>query len=941
MATVSLDPEAIEQLGGERKALLDAIDDLRKHGIGRFVDLPQIIVVGDQSSGKSSVLEAISRVRFPAKAEVCTRFPTELVLRTDPQVKIHVQTQPASASPDTAFTFEQTTFDKDDLPRIIEKAKTHLLRNGANFSEDVLRVEICSPDVPHLTLVDLPGFYHSWDENQSADGREIVDRLVRSYMKKKNSIILAIVSARNQVVMQKVLAEVKNNDNNQERTLGVITKPDLLLPDSEDEHTFMKLARNQEPSHQLALGWHVLRNRSETEAALKPDERDANEKEFFDSGIWSAISSNNRGVLTLRKKLANILLDHIRKNLDTLIKDIQENMKIRKEILERLGAPRSSTSQLRAYLDKMASQFQLLSRRAIEGNYSDEFFGSLYHDTSSVSIDDPRVRKLRAFVRDLNRTFSYVLATRGSRRIIVPDQLDDEESNEESILDNNENEELSLPSFLSDLETLYPFNNPEEVTRNTISAELEPISSANQGTEFPGTTNDLLAVKLFQDQSRPWEAIARLHIDITLRVAKSFAEKLLIYITGPDQQTCSAILSNIVDPFFEKRTSKLESKLQELLYHFQSGYPQPSDAEFRAALARRRQKHLNAEFLRNLLASHSELFTRDGKRQLASSISSAKQSKFGVESLIDKSETYYELSLRNFTENVIILAIENCLIKDLPTILTTSAVSQMENDMLERLAAESADIQIERTELAAECEALQKGLDLCKTYRGRNLTVFPAVPIHSRDNSPMTSRDAQVVASPSSSSSSAISAPSKTPNSGIIGTAIAQSSAFPSGGPLTSTNVTNNKNSAPVSGIFGSTSATITQNTAGGPSSFASVPKSTSNIFGNPASIITNPAPKSSLFGNLTNTPSSFGSPSGTNIFGNSMRATSNPASSLLSKPTSTTANGSTTSGLFGKPMSTTASETITTWPNQSGNGTSRAGSRASGGVSTSTPRPQ
>ncbi|KAI1426479.1 hypothetical protein F5Y12DRAFT_282554 [Xylaria sp. FL1777] len=725
MATITLDPEAIEQLSGERKALLDAIDDLRKHGIGRFVDLPQIIVVGDQSSGKSSVLEAISRVRFPVKAGVCTRFPTELVLRTHPQVKIHVQVQPASASTDISYTFDEMGFAEEDLLRIIEKARTHMLRNGAAFSEDVLRVEICSPDVPHLTLVDLPGFYHSVGSNQSADGMEVVDRLVRTYMARKNSIILAIVSARSQVVMQKVLSEVKQHDKNQERTLGIITKPDLLIPDSEDENTFIRLAKNQEPSHQLAFGWHVLRNRGETESSLQPKERDSKEKEFFDSGIWSAIPSNNRGVLTLRKKLANILLDHIRKNLDTLIRDIQTNVNTRKKTLELLGAPRSSPPQLRAHLDKIASQFQLLSLRAIEGNYSDEFFGGLYPTSSSAATGDSRVRKLRALVRDLNRIFAYVLATKGSRRIIVPDKTYGKVNTKKA----SSNQEISLPSFLSAFETQYPFNDPEEVTRSVISAELEPLSSANQGTEFPGTTNDLLAVKLFQDQSSPWEAIARFHIDFLLRIVKSFTEKLVTYITGPDQKTCSAILLNIVDPFFEKRTSKLESKLQELLCHFRSGYPSPSDTEFREILARRRQNHLTAELLHDLLTSRPEIFTEDGKRHIASMFPSGKKSEFGVESLIDKSETYYELSLRNFTDNVIVLAIENCLIKDLPTIFTTSAVSQMKDDMLERLAAESADIQVERAELEAECEALQRGLDLCKTYRGRNTTGMRIIKI--------------------------------------------------------------------------------------------------------------------------------------------------------------------------------------------------------------------
>lgn len=66
------------------------------------------------------------------------------------------------------------------------------------------------------------------------------------------------------------------------------------------------------------------------------------------------------------------------------------------------------------------------------------------------------------------------------------------------------------------------------------------------------------------------------------------------------------------------------------------------------------------------------------------------------------------------------LAVENCLIKDLPMILTTSMVSQMEEEELQRLAAESAEVQTERAELQNEYEALRKGLDLCKRYRARS-----------------------------------------------------------------------------------------------------------------------------------------------------------------------------------------------------------------------------
>lgn len=67
---------------------LDKIDGLRAIGAGTLVELPQLIVCGNQSGGKSSVLEAITRVRFPAKSNVCTNFAIEVVLRRNPQSKI-------------------------------------------------------------------------------------------------------------------------------------------------------------------------------------------------------------------------------------------------------------------------------------------------------------------------------------------------------------------------------------------------------------------------------------------------------------------------------------------------------------------------------------------------------------------------------------------------------------------------------------------------------------------------------------------------------------------------------------------------------------------------------------------------------------------------------------------------------------------------------------
>jgi energy-coupling factor transporter ATP-binding protein EcfA2 len=174
---IVLDPEALDALNSTAaRALLDTIDNLRELQIGEIVSLPQIVVVGDQSSGKSSVLEAISGVRFPTKGDLCTRFATELVLRRAPETRIDVRVDAAASG--SSQQFYRTTFNKDTLPKIISEAtkKMGILPGSTKgFSRDVLRVEVAGPHVPSLTLVDLPGFFHSETEDQTREGREVVD----------------------------------------------------------------------------------------------------------------------------------------------------------------------------------------------------------------------------------------------------------------------------------------------------------------------------------------------------------------------------------------------------------------------------------------------------------------------------------------------------------------------------------------------------------------------------------------------------------------------------------------------------------------------------------------------------------------------------------------------------------------------------------------------
>src|ERR1700761_41155 len=175
MKAATLDTSALDALrSSEQQTLLDEIDNLRLQGISEFVFLPQIGVCGDQSSGKSSVLEAISRVPFPRNDTLCTRFATEVILRQAEAESVAVSIQPSEDASEAECTrlraFKQSLPGLSEFPRLIENAKKEMgISSGERaFSKNVLRVEISGPDKPKLTVVDLPGLIHSNSKQQSA-----------------------------------------------------------------------------------------------------------------------------------------------------------------------------------------------------------------------------------------------------------------------------------------------------------------------------------------------------------------------------------------------------------------------------------------------------------------------------------------------------------------------------------------------------------------------------------------------------------------------------------------------------------------------------------------------------------------------------------------------------------------------------------------------------
>ena len=149
-STLSLNLPSVQNLQTpEQMELLDVIDSLRAQGLGEITALPQLIVCGDQSSGKSSVLEAISGVPFPRQETLCTRYATEVILRRASSNTITVSIVPAMdrSAEDRArlLQFQHTLATEDNFSDLFEKATQAMGLSGPDkaFSKDILRVEIC------------------------------------------------------------------------------------------------------------------------------------------------------------------------------------------------------------------------------------------------------------------------------------------------------------------------------------------------------------------------------------------------------------------------------------------------------------------------------------------------------------------------------------------------------------------------------------------------------------------------------------------------------------------------------------------------------------------------------------------------------------------------------------------------------------------------------
>lgn len=679
----------------DHRDLLDIVDALRSQGVSHYVDLPQIIVCGSQSSGKSSTLQSLSGIEFPSAEGLCTRFATELVLRRGdiPGIKVHIQPHTDRSEEErirlSAFSME--TSDQTHFPKIIEAAKEAMGLGAVGpgvkiFSTDVLRIESTSPTAPNLTLVDLPGLFGAADKNQSIDDAALVQNLVLNYMRQRRSIILAVVTADNPFANQPVTKFAREIDPQGKRTLGLITKPDKIDKGSDSERYYIELAQNQ--NVKLTLGWHVLRNRSHATADDTAEERDDREAEFFANSVWGqSLDKSQLGVDSLRERLRHVLWNQIKEGLPGVISDVQIGLKDCENKLEQLGKPRSSMREKHSYLHRISGRLSTLARAAIDGVYSDHFFEPT--DVSSDVLE----RRLRARVQAVLSAYADRMRRDGHALEVVEDDQ---------------------PPTRSDRKKW--IRRQRYLAHNVRTAMYEC-----RGRELPGTFNPLVVGDLFSQQCKPWENITQHMVEEIHKAAAETFREIISDIC--DTNTAERLLKHHVQPTLHLLRKELKEKIDELLLPHLSIHPityndflQASVNEIQTERVNRKIQALSTTHLQLVPENPYERESDFNISEVLSFIEGIKQEfapdveAYSGSLAADVAAAYYVIALKKFIDDVSVNAVETCLIQCLPDVFSPQVVWELSDDMVELLGSETDATIAERASLTLKREILEKGL---------------------------------------------------------------------------------------------------------------------------------------------------------------------------------------------------------------------------------------
>ncbi|CAM6129770.1 unnamed protein product [Calypogeia fissa] len=305
------------------RPLIDAVDRLRNLKVtSEGIPLPSIVVVGDQSSGKSSVLESLATISLPRGQGIATRVP--LVLRLE-------RCRDADESSIT-ISYNENQLSKvireDDIKSEVDAATNALAGTGKGVvTEGKISLHIRKPDAPDLTMIDLPGITRVPVHGQPDNIYDQIKAMIQKYLKPKETVILNVLSATVDFSTCESIRMSQDADKKGERTLAVVTKVDKAPEDVYEKVTADDV--------NIGLGYICVRN--QTDEDKSHEEARERERQLFETHpSLSKLDKSCVGIPSLAERLTQIQANMIRMSLPGIQQQIDKALIDRQRELDAL-----------------------------------------------------------------------------------------------------------------------------------------------------------------------------------------------------------------------------------------------------------------------------------------------------------------------------------------------------------------------------------------------------------------------------------------------------------------------------------------------------------------------------------------------------------------------------------------------------------------------------
>ena len=460
--------------------------------------LTKIIVCGAQSSGKSSVLEAITGIPFPRKSTPCTRCKTRVTFLRKPVSRVGLRIIPESDRPPNearllgSFVKDLDRSNlHDSMPRAMDEAHK-LIFSGSKadkvFSYDILSITISGPNEQELELLDLPGLILS--DNHDGGTIKMVRKMVVEEIQ-NHSIVLAVVNAIDDLERHEILAMCKEYRVDRGETLAVLTMPDRASERQAAQYVRIMRGEDHQLKKALPVDWHVLVNRDDQDLARNSstEDRDNKERIFFETQTpWNQVKLKDRGIVNLRKRLSISLFDIARRELTQLTQQLRRKLQHLEGDMKALGGDLND-EELRNNFKHSIRRLRNNVRDHARGKYESNIYK--YEESHKIHLRS-RVIEEGDLFRDEMLRFGHSWDLEGRLPAIDPD---------------------------ADLSTVFrPLSTTKESSIITKSREeaikyFADLISSMRKKGLPGSSNEEVMHKVFGQISDPWAGIAKTHVD--------------------------------------------------------------------------------------------------------------------------------------------------------------------------------------------------------------------------------------------------------------------------------------------------------------------------------------------------------------------------------------------------------------------------------------------